>query len=376
MAAKGLTEAQLRAAADALTKTEGNVCQAAELIGAKKTTFENHAREANRRGFVDIAALRAAARERQLAERQASIRGPEAIASPRLPVTADECWEVIDYELGVKRMPQPKPPKYQAGDTQRIVVAGDFHAPYHDPAAVAELIANEAGQTDTLIISGDLFDMYSVSRFPKREPITIQQEWASGTALLAQLAAAFPDVLIIHGNHDERVERQLRALLPPELAHAIEILSDGNFSIIKQAAKRHSNVRVAHHVADGGFSLPWLVQVGDLIVSHAEKYSITPGAALRKIEEALSDFEHVYRLNEWRVLIQAHTHTYSSLIWHSDKYLWEGGCMCLNPQGYQMSARVGGRSQKQGYITLTQHLGKTDVNSLRFRWLNSDKKVA
>lgn len=366
MAAPPLSDERVHAAVEALKHTHGNVVKAAALLGIKRGTFENHVREAQGRGLVNLEVLRAGAR-------QDATPPPAPI---RLPVTTDECWAVIDEAIGMKRTQFKHPQNWQAKSEQRIVVAGDFHAPFHDVEAVAELIAREGPYTDTLIISGDLFDLYAVSRFPKREPMTIEQEWAAGTALLAQLASAFPDVLIIHGNHDERVERQLRAMLPPELVHAVEILTGGDFSLIKQAAKRHSNVRVAHHVAEGGYSLPWLVQVGDLIVSHAEKYSITPGAALRKIEEALADFEHVYRLKDWRVLIQAHTHTHSSLIWHADKYLWEGGCMCLNPQGYQMTARVGGRSQKQGYITLTQHEGKTDVNSVRFRWLNADKKVA
>lgn len=295
--------------------------------------------------------------------------------SPRLPVTADEAWEQLDGWIGRKRAPKPKPPKWKAKKEQRIVIAGDFHAPFFDPDAVSQLIAQESGRTDTLIISGDLMDFYSISRFIKYERITIEQEVAGTDALLGQLAAAFPDVLAIEGNHDTaRFEKQLRALLSPDMVQVIEILTGGNLSVIAMLAKRYKNVRFAPMQA-GHYALGWLTQVGDLIVSHAEKYSSVPGSALRKIEEGMADFEQVYGLKPWRVLIQAHTHAYSVVPWHADKLLCEGGAMCLT-HGYQLSARMGGRPQRIGYTTLTQVDGKTDLNSVKFHWLNAERKVA
>lgn len=358
MAQEPLSPADLQRAADALIQTNGNVCKAADLVGKSRQTFAHHAHKAQQAGLVDLDKLR---------------EKPAAPAT-RLPVTADECWEVIHQFIGQKRMPPPKPPKWKPGKTQRIVVAGDFHAPFHDVSAVSSLVANESKNCDLLVISGDLLDLYSVSRFTKSEPITIQQEWAGGTALLAQLAAAFPDILMIHGNHDERVERQLRTKLEPELAHAIEILTGGDFSLIRLLAKAHGNVRVADHQS-GRFSMPWLCQVGDLVVSHAEKFSRVPGSTLRQVEEGLADFERVYGLDGWRVLVQAHTHAFGMFPWRSDRLLVEGGCMCQD-HGYQMGARMGGRPQRRGYVTLTQHDGKTDLNSVKFRWLDVEERVA
>jgi hypothetical protein len=158
------------------------------------------------------------------------------------------------------------------------------------------------------------------------------------------------------------------------MMHCIELLTGGNHSIVKMLAKRYPNVRFAPQQA-GSHALGWMTQVGDLIVTHAEKFSSVPGSAIRKIEEGLADFDHVYNLKPWRVLLQAHTHAYSLIPWHADKLLGESGCCCLT-HGYQMTARMGGRPQRQGYVTLTQHDSKTDLNSVRFRWLNAEKRVA
>jgi UDP-2,3-diacylglucosamine pyrophosphatase LpxH len=365
MAAKPLSEAELQATVNAIVATGGNVVHAANLVGIRRSTFEHRAKEVVRMGLVDLAALRAAAKPAR--ER------PQP--NPRLPVKADECWEVLDHFIGRKRIPTVRPPKWKPRNTQRIAVAGDFHAPFHDPEVVATLIADEGPKTDTLVVSGDLMDFYSISRFLKYEHVAIEQEIAATDALLGQLSAAFPDVLIVSGNHDsQRFEKQLRTLLAPEMMHVIELLTGGNLSVIHMLAKRHKNVRFAPQAA-GSHSLGWMTQVGDLLVTHAEKFSRVPGAALRQIDEGLTDFDHVYNLKPWRVLLQAHTHAASLLPWKANRLMGETGCMCLT-HGYQMTARMGGRPQRQGYVTLTQTNGVTDLNSVHFRWLNAEKAVA
>jgi len=357
MPAQALSRELAQQALDVLAQHHGNQHQAAKALGIARPTLQSRI-----------------ARARQI------LQQPEPVMvtppSPRLPYTADEAWEQIDGWIGRKRTPykHPQTLKHTKAD-KRLVIAGDFHAPFHSAEAVGELIAKEGPFTDTLIVSGDLMDFYGISRFIKYEHIPIEQEIAGADALLSQLAGAFKDVLIVEGNHDKpRFEKQLRTMLSPEMMHCIELLTGGNLSIIHLLAKRHPNVRFAPQHA-GHYKLGWLTQVGDLLVSHAEKFSSVPGSALRKIEEGMADFEHVYNLQPWRVLIQAHTHAYSMIPWHSDKLLCEGGAMCVT-HGYQLTARMGGRPQRIGYTTLTQRDGKTDLNSVKFHWLNADRKVA
>lgn len=307
--------------------------------------------------------------------RRLTLKAPPVEPSPRLPITADEAWEQINGWIGRKRIPKTKPRKWKPGAEQRIVVAGDFHAPFHCPEVVAQLIAEESPRADTLIISGDLMDNFAISRFVKYELVPIEQEIAATDALLSQLAAAFPDIVIVAGNHDgPRLEKQIRGLLSPEMMHCIELLTGGNLSIVKLLAKRHGNVRFAPQDT-GTHALDWMTQVGDLVVTHAEKFSRVPGSALRQIDEGLTDFDHVYNLKPWKVLLQAHTHQLGLFPFKADRLLGESGC-CCQVHGYQLSARMGGRPQRQGYVTLQQVNGVTDLNSVRFRWLNHERKVA
>jgi predicted phosphodiesterase len=241
----------------------------------------------------------------------------------RLPQTANECWQVLDDFIGRgKRDTEPGAKIRRKGDMRRrIVVAGDFHAPFADPWAVAELINREGGKADTLIVNGDIQDFYAISRFTKYEPVSVESELAAVDALLGQLAAAFPEVVLVGGNHDtQRFEKQLRSFLSPEMCHIIEFLTGGNLSVLRVIAKRYPNVRFTDTQA-GRFHIGWYWQHGDIIAAHAEKYSRVPGAALRGIEEWFTDQEGTLGLKPWRVLIQAHTHQLGMFPWRADKLL-------------------------------------------------------
>lgn len=302
----------------------------------------------------------------------------------RLAQSADECWALLDDWIGRSKRNAREPhqharerPASRTGRTsshQRIVIASDFHAPFTDYWAVAELIERERG-ADTLIINGDLQDFYSISRFVKYEPVSVESELAAVDALLGQLSAAFPEVILVSGNHDHhRFEKQLRTLLSVEMVHVIEYLTGGNMSVLRLMAKRYPNVRIAETKV-GRFGVGWLYQHGDVICTHAEKYSRVPGAALRGIDEWLTDFDGVLGLEPWKVLVQAHTHAGGVFPFKADRLLVECGCLCTT-HGYQLQAKIMGRPQRVGYVTMEQSKGKTAINSVRFVWLDAERKAA
>lgn len=258
---------------------------------------------------------------------------------------------------------------------QKIVIASDFHAPFHAKACVAAMFEAER-DADLLIVNGDLQDFYSISRFTKYENVTFEEEMAAVTLLLEQMSERFPRVLIVSGNHDQqRFEKQLRERVSEEMVKVITYLAGGNLSAIKAAAKRFPNVEIASHKVDATHSVSWFAQVNDLIVAHAEKFSVTPGAALRKINEWFVDQAETLHLKPWRVLAQAHTHQLGMFPFEANKLLLETGCLC-ETHGYQLAAKIGGRPQRRGYITLTQNDGVTDINSIRMRWFDVEAKVA
>ncbi|MDD5366958.1 MAG: metallophosphoesterase [Gallionellaceae bacterium] len=251
---------------------------------------------------------------------------------------------------------------------QKILVASDLHIPFQERAAVAEMFT-AAADCDLAIFAGDLQDSYAISRFLKYEHVPLETELGELTVFLEHASQTWPRVILLEGNHGlARFQKQLLDRLPEEMIKAVQFLAGGNLSLLAACAKRFPNVSVGSTTVDR-HRLDWLYQVGDLLVCHAEKFSIVPGSAMRKLEEWLTDMTRTLGLAPWRVVLQAHTHQHLKMPWHgTDRLLLE--TMCLSGlHGYQIQARIGGRPQQRGWITLEQVDGVTDPNSVRdFNW--------
>ncbi len=348
MAAPSLSPELAKQAIEALEQ-HGTPTQAARALGISRQTFVSRIERARQLGrtYVD--------------QRDAI---PQAL-------TYESAWIEWQRYIGQAKDRYKGPKVKPKGVRQRIVIASDFHIPFHDKSYVAELFQREA-DADVLIINGDLQDFYSISRFIKYESIPIERELAEVQLFLEQASQTWPRIVIVGGNHDHaRFEKQLRDRLDAEMCKVVEFLAGGNLSPIAAMAKHFPNIEIAK-VTASRFAVPWMAQIGDLVVTHAEKFSITPGAALRKIDEWLTDMDAVLDLMPWRVLVQAHTHQLGVIPWKADKLLIEGGCMCAQ-HGYQLAAKIGGRPQRRGWITLEQVNGRTDFNSLRMTWLDAEK---
>jgi predicted phosphodiesterase len=242
-------------------------------------------------------------------------------------------------------------------------VAGDFHAPFADMRAVAEMVTRERG-ADLLIVNGDLQDFYAVSKYIKYEKVSVESELAAVDALLGQLSRAFPEVVIVAGNHDhQRFEKQLRDRLSVEMVHVVEFLTNGNLSVIRLIAQRYPNIRLTG-TSVGRHTVQWFHQEGDLLCTHAETFSAVEGSTLRRLASRMDRMAPTFGLQDWRVCVQAHTHQFGILkVGH--KLMVEGGCMAEVP-GYALSASAGASPQTNGYVTLEQTRGRTDWNSVRF----------
>jgi hypothetical protein len=343
---------------------QGSRTKAAQALGLNVGTLKSRLQLARDAGFI-----------KDLPPRDAE-------TPPLLPSTApdsyDTAWRAWQGIIG-QTQEHYDPPDAAHGDLDRVVVASDFHVPFHDPRTFAAVL-EEGSRADTLIIGGDLMDFYSVSRFMKYEQVDALSELAATTLALEQLASAYKKVVVVEGNHDRpRFEKNLRASLAhtPDVLHVIEWLVSFHakpthqgpiLSPIAAIASRYPNVTIAQH-AVGNHNVGWFTQYGDCLIAHTEKFSKVPGAVLRQVDDYFSDYEKVYGLAPWKVLMQAHTHAMGWFPWRADKLLVELGC-CCKVHGYQLSPTAMGRPQRNGYVTLTQEHGKTIMSTVRPHWLD------
>lgn len=362
MAQPPISDDERSALLAALRSNSGNIAGAARTLGLSESTTKSRTRALLRDGLLTEDDLRTWK------------RGPVA-PSNRLPQSADECWAALDAAIGRRaRTVTPPTEKRSRFSDKRIVIAGDLHCPFEHTEAVALMLAETKGY-DQIIINGDLMDSYAASRFVHKEHVPIEREMAAVDAVLGTCAGQYPDVLIVDGNHDRpRFEKMLRAQLSLEMIDYIKFLTDGNLSAIKVTAKRYPNVRFAP-IQVGRHQMSWCAQEGDILCSHAEKYSKVPGAAMRVIEEWFSDQHETLGLQPWRVLIQAHTHMGAWFPWRADRLLVEGFCLSTT-HGYQLDSKIAGRGQRLGYVTLTQRDGVTNLRSVQPQWLDPQLRAA
>ncbi len=297
-----------------------------------------------------------------------------ALREDKTITSYEQAWAEWAKYLGDAQDHYAKPPKRPKRKRQKIAIIGDLHVPFHDRKALAAFLAREK-DADVCIINGDLQDFYSVSRFTKYEACPFEEELAQLQIVMESIASTFPRVIVVEGNHDKpRFERQLRERLPEEMVKVVEFLSGGNLSVISAVARRFPNVEMARNIVDV-HRVGWFYQLGDLIVTHAEKYSKVPGATLRGIDEWFTDFESVVGIQPYRVVLQAHTHALGCFPWKANRLLVEGGCCCTT-HGYMLTARIGGRPQRRGWVTLYQDDGVTDLNSVRMTWWDAEQDRA
>lgn len=292
----------------------------------------------------------------------------------RLPLTNfEEAWQQWQRAIGMAKdryVPKCGTNVPNLG-AQKILVVPDLHAPFHEPEMFAAMLENEA-DADRCICIGDLGDAYALSRFMKYEHMPYRDEWASVTLVMQELASKFPRVTIVIGNHDARLEKQLRTHLTEDMVDAISFITGGILCPITALARRYPNVEIARHETPSGRTVDWFTTVGDAWLGHPEKFSRVPGSALRFTEEWVSDNEETLGIEGARLIVMGHTHTYAQMPWRAGKLLVECGCLCQQ-QGYMLSPRIGGRPQRRGYLTFDQYDGVTDLNSVRFRWLDVER---
>lgn len=114
---------------------------------------------------------------------------------------------VLPEGLTNKRTP------YNISTSNRILIISDIHIPFHDIKALNKALDyGSKHKIDTLIINGDMLDMYSISRFMKDNRITsLQNELNIAKKILTHIRNKFKKAKIIYkaGNHEHRLQRYL-----------------------------------------------------------------------------------------------------------------------------------------------------------------------
>lgn len=192
-----------------------------------------------------------------------------------------------------------------------VVIGSDIHIPFQDKNAVNAFIKYiEDTKPHTVILNGDVLDMFMLSRFTKgegRNPLEEIEECREVLEIIKNVCDPHTNLYYIIGNHETRLERYVLSKAP-ELASLVEDV----FTIIK--------------AEDYGFTGCASLTINDkIVIKHGTLLGNKSGLS------AIKEMEASYMSGA-----SGHTHRLCKYIARKAgrKFFWmETGCLCgLNPE--------------------------------------------
>ena len=201
---------------------------------------------------------------------------------------------------------------------KRVLILSDIHIPYHDEDALEHALNfGLENNVDTILINGDLIDMYHCSSFEKDPRVRgISYELDLTRAFFEQLRELFPNQKIIFklGNHEARWERFLKIKAP-------ELLDIHMFKLDEVLGLNKWNIDFLENDV--------LIEIADLLVLHGHETGKSFGSA---VNPARSLFNKIHRKS-----LAGHNHQTSEFLQNQTGKetieVYSTGCLCeLHPK--------------------------------------------
>lgn len=254
--------------------------------------------------------------------------------------------------------------------THKVLTLSDLHIPFINKHVIEDAI-NKHSDARTLVLNGDIFDAYLVSKWPKDKQILLQWEYQIAVKWLQFFAEIFPNVVLVCGNHDERTMKYFSTRLDPvvnfltdadmlsRLAKGYDFTPEGDFEAVHDFKNVHYDRGV----------MKWYTVVGKTIFVHPLKgFSTQLGANSVKFARYFQDRE------DHQCLVMAHTHK-QFRGFRKNRLLLEQGCCCI-PMEYEVSGHGAYDSQIFGYATIEMDdAGNVDFDKSRTHYVGTGSPI-
>lgn len=228
----------------------------------------------------------------------------------------------------------------------KILHLGDLHIPFQVDEQIQTAV--NRNRTADIAVTVEVSDCYSISRFNKNLSIPLELEIDYVLRYFEFLNETFPLTLVLSGNHQKRVSREIMKKIHPSLL----FLMDGD--LMSKLAKPFERVVVC--------SSP-ILQINDAIFTHSETFSKVDLKAAVNVYQLIQEWKDVLSLRDYRLILQSHTHMLGTTYRGGHCKLMESGCLCYVPdyaiQGFYS------KPQTNGYVVVIQKDGVTDFNLTR-----------
>jgi hypothetical protein len=242
------------------------------------------------------------------------------------------------------------------GKERKILYMGDLHIPFQVDWQIQTAV-NRNVKAD-LAVCAEISDLYSLSRFQKTLSIPLEIEIDNIIRFYEYMSEHFDKIVIIKGNHANRIDRNMLAGIDPALYFLI------NTNMLEALARPFPAILITDS---------WYVQVNDAIFAHGEKFSKLDMKAGVNVYAFLREWQDGLGLKPFKVIVQGHIHGLGAAYRGSSFKILEGGTLCSVPD-YAVE-KMYDRPQTNGYVTVVQRDGESIFDLTREFVFPSEKYV-
>jgi hypothetical protein len=231
-------------------------------------------------------------------------------------------------------------------DRLKILHLGDPHIPFQIDEQIQTAV--NRNKTSDLVVTVEVADCYSVSRFNKNLSIPLEFEIDYVLRYFEFLNESFPLTIVLVGNHQKRISKELMKKIHPSLL----FLLDGD--LMTKLAKPFGRIAVCKSP---------ILQINDTIFTHAETFSRVDLKSGVGVYQMIQEWKNTLNLHDYHCLIQSHTHMLGATYRGGHCKIMESGCLCYVPD-YAVE-NFYSKPQTNGYIVIVQNSGIVDMNLTR-----------
>jgi predicted phosphodiesterase len=249
--------------------------------------------------------------------------------------------KIIDiHSSRFKRVGRPTKPT-----NHKVLCISDLHIPFDNNETIAHALKNH-GDADTLVVNGDIFELYAVSQWPKYKNIVLKWEYQVAIEWMKLFSKMFKKVYLTSGNHEQRLRSYFSSNIDPmvsflvsddmlsRLAKGYDFDEDGSF------IETHNFKNV--HYQSG--LLSWYTKIGQCLFVHPRSFSKVAG------KTATNSADSFLGRETFQAIVVGHTHKICKIIYR-DKLLIEQGCCCV-PMDYESDGKMRYLPQAFGYAVV------------------------
>lgn len=205
--------------------------------------------------------------------------------------------------------------------TKKVLCLFDAHIPFHITNIFEEITDKYSGKVDAVVVGGDYFDLAMASKFFDYEEGTLKDVYMEGLDTMTLLAANFPKVILLKGNHEERLTKKQTA----DLRNIAYMFSGDILQNIAMGYEFHMGnpVKTRDHSNVEYYDDNFII-IGDVVYQHPHDFVQESSMARRSTEYWTARFNSMGK--KCSAIVTAHTHRHTYITSTNVDYI-EPGCI-------------------------------------------------